>query len=348
MVQQHVLLTGASGFLATHVLDTLVARGYAVTATVRSQAKGEHIAAKYASKPVTVAVVPDIGADGAFDKVLRDGSITAVIHTASPVIMQPKSDPVAEVLDPAINGVQNILQAVAQHAPQVSTVVLTSSALAIMQLQKFADPDFIHTEETWSDVGWDMAVANPNLAYYASKNLGERAAWKFLDDNKVNFSLTTINPPYIYGPVLQQVSSFEAINETSMHLWKVAFDTKPGDIKGTYNAVPTVYVDVRDVALAHVLPLENPKLAGKRLLPLPGMYTQQQVLDIVNREFPEARGKIAVGQPGTGEFTGRPAPAFDTSATDALLQIKYRPLEETIRDSFAQLFALKKKLGEGV
>lgn len=38
-----VLLTGGSGFIATHVLETLLARGHSVVTTVRSQQKAQAI-----------------------------------------------------------------------------------------------------------------------------------------------------------------------------------------------------------------------------------------------------------------------------------------------------------------
>lgn len=38
-----VLLTGGSGFIAAHVLDTLLARNYSVVTTVRSQEKADRI-----------------------------------------------------------------------------------------------------------------------------------------------------------------------------------------------------------------------------------------------------------------------------------------------------------------
>lgn len=38
-----VLLTGGSGFIGAHILDSLLNHGYSVVATVRSAAKGEQI-----------------------------------------------------------------------------------------------------------------------------------------------------------------------------------------------------------------------------------------------------------------------------------------------------------------
>lgn len=38
-----VLLTGGSGFIAAHVLESLLQRGHSVVTTVRSIQKGQHI-----------------------------------------------------------------------------------------------------------------------------------------------------------------------------------------------------------------------------------------------------------------------------------------------------------------
>lgn len=44
---QKVLVSGASGYVAAHVLKQLLNKNYFVRATVRSQAKADIIAAKY-------------------------------------------------------------------------------------------------------------------------------------------------------------------------------------------------------------------------------------------------------------------------------------------------------------
>ena len=45
----HVLLTGGSGFIALHVLDALLSRGYSVVTTVRSQEKAEKIRTSFSN-----------------------------------------------------------------------------------------------------------------------------------------------------------------------------------------------------------------------------------------------------------------------------------------------------------
>jgi nucleoside-diphosphate-sugar epimerase len=81
-----VLLTGANGFVAVHILDGLLPKGYTVVGTVRSQSKIPYLQnkfAKYADK-LQFVVVEDIAAPGAWDAVLEDKGIEFVLHTSSP------------------------------------------------------------------------------------------------------------------------------------------------------------------------------------------------------------------------------------------------------------------------
>jgi nucleoside-diphosphate-sugar epimerase len=59
-----VLVTGANGFLAIHVVDILLKKGYTVRGVVRSPEKGDHLKklfAKYGDK-LELAIVKDITA----------------------------------------------------------------------------------------------------------------------------------------------------------------------------------------------------------------------------------------------------------------------------------------------
>ncbi|VVT54543.1 uncharacterized protein SAPINGB_P004128 [Magnusiomyces paraingens] len=340
MTHSKVLLTGASGFLGIYVLKTLFEHGYSVKATVRSKEKGDYLIATFPNKPLEIAIVEDIQEPDAFDEALKDTSITAVIHTASP-FFSAKTDPVKELLDPAIKGTKNILRAIKTHAPQVTTVVITSSNAAINNVSKYYDHSFVHTEKTWADVTWDQAISDLNLTYRGSKTFAERAFWDFIAEEKPNFTGTTVNPTLIFGPLLQQVASPEAINTSNAFLWKFLIHSKPNDTTDTYSNNPDLWVDVRDVALAHVLPLEKPSLAGKRLFLTSDFYTVQTLLDIVNERVPALRGKIAIGQPGTGNKNVEKVYQYDNHVTNELLGIKYHTLDDTIVETVNSLLELK-------
>lgn len=69
-----------------HVLEQLLAKGYSVVTTVRSEDKAQKIRDAYKDEAdrLQVAVVPDIGKEDAFDEVVKTPGIDVVLHTASP------------------------------------------------------------------------------------------------------------------------------------------------------------------------------------------------------------------------------------------------------------------------
>lgn len=84
---QTVLVTGASGFIAAHVVEAFLQKGYNVRGTVRSDktaAKVLKTHAKY-SEQISVAIVPDIAAPNAFDEAVKgvDGVSRLLVFTSS-------------------------------------------------------------------------------------------------------------------------------------------------------------------------------------------------------------------------------------------------------------------------
>lgn len=339
-----VFLTGASGFLAAHVLEQLVEQGYAVKATVRSQAKADYILARYKGKPVEVVIVPDIQDPHAFDVALDgDHDITAVVHTASPFFMA-KTDPLKELLEPAVKGTTHVLQAIKKHAPQVTQVVITSSYAAISNVNRATDPTFHVNEDVWANITWDQAVEDLTMSYRGSKKFAEEAFWEYIEKEKPNFTGTTINPPLIYGPLIQHVEKVENINTSSKLVYDLLHE-KVEDPK-TYSERNFLWVDVRDVAIAHVTPLSKPaEYAGKRLLVTPGYIADQDILDLANKEFPALKGKIPTGNPGTGSRNADKTAKLDNSRTNKLLGIKYISFEKSLKETIDSLLELDEKLG---
>lgn len=68
-----VLLTGGSGFVAAHILNSFLSRGYNVCATVRSQKSADKVKndhSEYADQ-LSFAIVEDITKPGAFDEAVK-------------------------------------------------------------------------------------------------------------------------------------------------------------------------------------------------------------------------------------------------------------------------------------
>ena len=180
---QNILLTGANGYVGSHILSTLLLRRLSVTAVVRSQSKATRVLADFPihAHQLSFVFVPDISIPGAYDKVvIADPPFDCVIHTASPFLYRAvKSN--AEFLTPAINGTKEILSAIHRSAPSVKRVIITSSCAAVIDFiseaaKSLEAKSYTYTEADWNPVTYDTAmIGPPNLAYQASKKYAELA-----------------------------------------------------------------------------------------------------------------------------------------------------------------------------
>ncbi|MGK8488715.1 SDR family oxidoreductase [Nocardia asiatica] len=243
-----VMVTGATGFVAGHVIGELLEHGYTVRATVRDLAatgKRAHLVelARRTGGALEFAQADLTGDDGWASAV---AGCTDVLHVASPFPATPPDDE-NELIDTAVEGTLRVLRACAA-AGTVRRVVLTSSIAAIA---------YGHTEDVpRTEADWTVVERSP--AYQKSKTLAERAAWDFVAKLPAGagFELVVVNPGMVLGPVLSAATSTS--HEPVRRLLA-------GDVPGTPR-VGWAPVDVRDLAAAHRLALETPEAAGNRYI----------------------------------------------------------------------------------
>lgn len=261
-----ILVTGASGFIATHCILDLLAHGYEVRGSIRDMSRAE------ALQNLLTAHEP-AAKDMEFVEAHLDESecwraavagCSGVFHVASPVpTIQPK-DP-AEVVEPAVAGTLNVLSAA--KAAGIKRVVLTSSVAAVTG-SKMEDRQY--TADDWSDP--DDPLLTP---YSLSKTMAEKAAWDFVKNDGPE--LATINPALVLGPALEvdYGSSLEA-------LYKLLRREVPLLPRFGFEIV-----DVRDVASLHRLTFEAPEANGQRFIAANGFLWFRQIAEIINAEFPD-------------------------------------------------------------
>lgn len=192
---------------------------HSVRLTVRSADKAQKLIAAHpeAKDKIDYVIVKDIALPGAFDEAVQSnppfeavlqlvsaslvtGRITdrGQSSTASPFHFNVTPETIErDMLQPAIQGTVSILKAIKKYAPTVKRVVVTSSFASILDPTKGTFPGKTYSEADWNPVTWETATADPTTGYRASKTLAERAAWKFVDQEKPNFTLATINPPMV-------------------------------------------------------------------------------------------------------------------------------------------------------
>ncbi|KAI1136252.1 putative NADPH-dependent methylglyoxal reductase GRE2 [Hypoxylon sp. FL0543] len=349
MAARRVLLTGANGYIAQHILSQLLEEGHSVRAIARSQSKIDTLKksfSKYVNTPqLDFGVVPDITAPGAFDEVLvSTPPFDIVMHTASPFTIRPVDS--ADFLDPAIKGTTEILSSITRVAPSVKRVIITSSFAAIGDLAGNPLSNKTYTREDWNPVTIEQARAtqNPNITYPASKKFAEKAAWDFVKEGKGNFELVTICPPAVYGPLFDpsQIAKPEDLNESIRIVYNVLL--RPG-LKSSDPVPKTwlyVWIDVRDLARAHLLAMDKPEAANKRWFPVAGDLGFQEMANYLREALPEKRDVIPIGEPGN---TKKPEGWYGASAPEVeeVLGLKYRSAQESFRDLAPQLVEIEKR-----
>ena len=250
-MKKTLLVTGASGFIATHTIIEMLNHGYKVRGTVRcmdgtAQDRTEAIRAML--KPHTAHIDQLEFVAATLDEAeCWDAAVSgcdAILHIASPVpIKQPKNPD--EIITPAREGTLHVLRA-AQRAG-IRRVIITSSEEAVSQRDDATARPL--TDKDWSDPN------RHNISAYAlSKTLSEKAAWDFAKANDLD--LTSINPVLVLGPALEK--DYGTSLETLVSL-----------MSGKYPLIPKLgfsIVDVRDVASLHRIALESPASIGQRLL----------------------------------------------------------------------------------
>ncbi len=254
-MSDRVLVTGASGFIAKHIIGALLGEGWRVRGTVRSLARRGDVeaAVRRANEAADLGaldlVEADLTGNAGWQAACED--CRYVLHVASPFPAADPRDP-AELIRPAREGARRVIEAAT--AAGVERVVMTSSMIAIMHAPK---ADYLpRTEEDWSDP--DCVEIS---SYGRSKTLSESAAWeKIAALNEAGAGpvpdLAVINPGVVFGPALDKDLS------TSHVILKLMG-------RGSYPALPRIafpVVDVRDVAAVHLNAMTHEKAAGERFL----------------------------------------------------------------------------------
>lgn len=332
-----VLVTGATGFIASRIVEQLLLRGGTVRGTVRSLKKPGDIdrLRQLANAPGRLDLVhADLTQPGSFDAPVV--GCETVMHTASPYVLTVK-DPQRDLVDPAVNGTREVLAA-CHRSSSVRRVVLTSSMAAVTD-----EPDSAHvlTEADWNEKS--SLERNP---YYYSKVMAEKAAWAFMQEQRPRFDLVVINPFMVIGPSLTA-----AVNTSNQVLVDLLKGTYPGILSLAWG-----FVDVRDVAEAHIRAASTAAAHG-RYLCAGGVMTMRDIVSLLKQhgygehklpKLPLDSSLVttivkmtAFTQPaGVASYLrthlGR-VPRYDTTKIRHELGVTFRPVAQSILETVVDL-----------
>ncbi len=321
----HVLITGGTGFIGYHTARALLAGGHRVRLLVRSEEKMRRLF----GDAISDYVVGDVTDPAAVDRALR--GCDGVVHTAAMVSVDKKDAQL--VHDTNVGGTKLVIGGAVEQG--LSAIIHVSSVTALY------DPEAAFLNE-YSPPG---AASN---AYGKSKVECEIYV-RELQDAGAPIHITY--PASVIGP------EDPALTEPHQGLITYLMSTVPIPPSGNQ------WVDVRDIALAHQRLLESElppgrytlgghfvtwtqlvdvlmKLTGRKIrkIPIPGilMLGLGHVVDYLNR----VRDK-PFDVPITYEAMVYATNwvKMDNSKSRADLQMEFRPLEDSLRDSIVSLVA---------
>ncbi|HAA16834.1 MAG TPA: hypothetical protein DCE41_36020 [Cytophagales bacterium] len=265
-----ILVTGASGFIASHIIIQLLEKGYAVRGTVRKLSRAESIRAIIAKHaPVDDLTFAEAELMDAASWQAAVAGCDGVMHVASPISTNLPKDR-NEMIIPAKEGTRNVLQAAMDKG--VERVIITSSMATIQYDQKA--PEQAYTEDHHTDPESPEASA-----YVSSKTYAEQLAWEMAKESGGKLKVTTIHPGLVLGPVLEKDYG------TSAEVVKRLMD-------GSFPMMPKMgmtMVDVRDTAAMHLLALENDASVGERFV-CSGPFLQfGELAAVLRKQYPKAK-----------------------------------------------------------
>ena len=339
-----VLVTGANGYVASWLVKTLLEDGLTVHAAIRNPAikeKYAHLDKIAASSQGSIKYfAADLLTEGSYAEAMAGCEL--VYHTASPFTLSIK-DAQKQLIDPARNGTANVLNQ-ANKTESVKRVVVTSSCAAIYTdaIDTVNAPNSKITEEIWN------ATSSLDYQPYSySKTLAEKKAWEICNGQD-RWDLVTINPSFVMGPALNPKTA----TSESVSVLKQMGD---GSMKMGVPKMGVGVVDVRDVASAHYQAGFNPKAQGRYITSGHSTDFLEMALTLQSKfgdKYPLPKKALPkwlvmlVGpltNPGFSRKMLRNNINVSWDADNSKIQnelgIKFRPLKETMEESFDTLIS---------
>lgn len=356
-------VTGATGFVASHIIRCLLSRGHLVLGTVRSlRATDRHrLLPLFPSPPPPLEVVEGIPLceDGSLqltpslrlfeaDLLAGPGPFAAafsgcavVIHAASPYDLSASKE---AQMGPALAGTLAVLRA-AEGAACVRRVVLTSSAAAVYVGGPSKPADHVYSGADFSDEG---ALEAQKSWYALGKLRAEKAAWAFVGSAEhaaaraalgaPPLSLAAVCPTQCLGPLLEPAAPPRGgappkrANQSSLLLLEYLDGSK-----STLPAKGKCLVDVRDAAEAHALaaaaaPGAWAGAGPERYLLVAGSLPWRAIGEAARAAVPGARvpTQVDAGPPSMPQ-------ALCSACAEWALGVRYRPMEDSIADAARSL-----------
>lgn len=373
-----VLVTGITGFLSAHILDSLLSspENFSIRGTLRSKSKSDALLSRFTPEQQKRIELVEVKATESSDLTEAVKGVDYILHVASPFVVDVE-DVQRDLLTPATEGTLNVLR-YASKEKSVQFVGITSSFAAVTDMSKGGPnrPGFTYTDKDWNPAGNKEAIefgGKGGFAYLASKKVAEEAAWDFVEKEKPSFTISAFNPPMIYvsaATSMQAPCDFSTDPRSPCSLTRHAqgpplqpgvkksnLNTSSQAIYGLISSLPSMpadqlplFVHARDVADAHVRAISKHSrgASGRRFLLCGGKFNWALAVHYIAERFPELKERLPKGweesKPNEKALNEEIA-GIDTSPAEEVLGMQFKGWQKTLEETIQRLLELEKSEG---
>jgi len=159
-----------------------------------------------------------------------------------------------------------------------------------------------------------------------------------VEEEKPNFSVATVNPPLVFGPIVHYLNSLDGINTSNERIANLVQGKCKEEIPETG---VFAWVDVRDIAMAHVKAMEVEAAGGKRFfIVADDSFSNKEITEVIRSNFTEYASKLPSESAPGGRYPEAGTFKTDNSRSKEVLGLKYGSLKECIVDTVKSLKAV--------
>jgi len=323
-----ILITGVTGYIGSWVAHEALTLGYKVRGAVRSLEKAawlqKHFDSQFGSGQYSQILLSDVSDKAGIEAAIK--GVDGIAHIAVNTQLSANPDPyIPQNVEETL-----VLLRAAQAEKSVKSVVLTSSSMAAVAAPgtkgKVAKDAY---NEEFIKLAWDPTFDNPGkmwIVYGAAKAEAEKAAWKYVQEEKPQYTLNTILPNCNFGPSLV----YEKQGHPSTGAWPKAL--YEGDLSLIANVPSQYFIDARDTARLHVAALVDSNTSNERLWGFAAPYSWNSILATFRKLWPQKEFINDLQGVGWDEST-LPTESALKALKDVFAQREWTSLETTLKDA---------------
>ncbi len=280
MSKKNVLVFGASGFIATYLIDELLGQGYEVTASdLSNEGRGY-----YAGKSVDYINV-DITCKEDFEK-LPHVEYAAVVHLAAcqPANVAEKNYDPRDYINVNVIGTLNILEFCREN--KVGKLIYASSHRNTQGLWAF-------NKSITEEDGRAIKYSGEYAMFSISESAAQDCVRHYQEQHGLNGVIFRLPPVYGYGPHTEIFKDGKPIKTGFQMFIDKALACEPLEVWGDCDVGRDI-IYVKDVVSAFVKAIEKPGISGLFNITSGVYLTLREQAEVIAKEFWGSDGEPAI------------------------------------------------------